>query len=276
MYYFTFVNFKQFGLLLEAIHLRSFCGEFLISGDDNLRSFLPVSYRSLELLGSESLGTWLEDSRLAASPKVSICQRSFCSEPLYLGPRSEILVINFSLSGVIFGAMAKSSSFSNIFQDIAFVNHRVGSVFLPSLLQRASCASGKQLRRHSRPQSSGSCWAGTFLQRCELRSKLVFKFKLSKQLFAIPLLLGSSPGSEVDRGHLLCAGNLLTSNIIFSEKVSRRNYNIGIRTVRSLCSSYGTFNKSASLYQPSADLISYVCNNVPYQDQKPYFPLKGF
>ena len=118
MYYFTFVNFKQFGLLLEAIHLRSFCGEFLISGDDNLRSFLPVSYRSLELLGSESLGTWLEDSRLAASPKVSIRQRSFCGELLYLGPRSEILVINFSLyylSRVIFGAMTESSSNTEYF-----------------------------------------------------------------------------------------------------------------------------------------------------------------
>ena len=73
MYYFTFVNFKQFGLLLEAIHLRSFCGEFLISGDDKFEELPACLVQSLELLGSKSLGTWLEGSGLAASPKVSIC-----------------------------------------------------------------------------------------------------------------------------------------------------------------------------------------------------------
>ena len=95
MYHFTFVNSKQFGLLLEAIHLRSFCGEFLISGDDKLRSFLPVSYRALSCLG-QNLRMWLEGSRLAASRKVSIRPRSFCGESLYLGPRSEMLAIKQS------------------------------------------------------------------------------------------------------------------------------------------------------------------------------------
>lgn len=56
MYYFTFVNFKQIGLLLEAIHLRSFCGEFLISGDDKLRNFLSVSYRALNCSGQRVSG----------------------------------------------------------------------------------------------------------------------------------------------------------------------------------------------------------------------------
>ena len=72
MYYFTFVNFKQFGLLLEAIHLRSFCSEFLISGDNKFEELPACLVQSFELLGSESLRTWLEGSRLAASPKVSI------------------------------------------------------------------------------------------------------------------------------------------------------------------------------------------------------------
>ena len=57
MYYFTFVNFKQFGLLLGAIHLRSFCSEFLISGDNKLEELPACLVQSLELLGSESLRT---------------------------------------------------------------------------------------------------------------------------------------------------------------------------------------------------------------------------
>ena len=103
-------------LLLEAIYPGFLCGEPSILGDDELEELPARLAQRLELSGSESPRTRLEGSRLAVLRKVSNHQRSLCSELLYLGPRSEILTVNFGLyylSRVIFGAIVESSSFSN-------------------------------------------------------------------------------------------------------------------------------------------------------------------